>query len=132
MLWGARSTSRDVCTYIYAHTPVYCHDDPSASPHAWFPLSPHLSSLHPSHTLLLHYVPSPSFSLCFFHFLSLSVSICHPLLSKLSNLFSLGALDTHTHTCTLCLQLPKAERGRFHCGFYTLKPRIPSREICRH
>lgn len=74
LLWGARSTSGNVCTCIYAHTSVYCHNDPSASPHPWFPLSPHLSSLHPSHILLLHYIPSPSFSLCFFHFLSLSLS----------------------------------------------------------
>lgn len=42
---------------------------------------------------------------------------------------SLWVYQTHTHAH--CLQLPKAERGRFHCGF-TLKPRIPSREICCH
>lgn len=58
--------------HTHKHTPVSCHDVPSASR---FSLSSHLSSLHPSHILLLHHISSVHFfsivqSLCFFQFLS--------------------------------------------------------------
>lgn len=95
-------------TYTHTHTPVYCHDDQSASLQPWFPLSPHLSSLHPSHTLLLHYVSSAqSFSIVQSLFLPISLSLSPSLSLPPSvtpffpNCLTSSFPLPHTHTHTL-------------------------------